>query len=197
MSTTPNAMGVDEFAMRVVARSVPGAFFTLLTEEGEASLAALRLLEEIAALGEEKPVPLEPKDALDFSSGVRETPIGPLVVSNLDSFTEAEWAHLDLLRTRLEHDGAIVLVIGDRSFSRLMRAAPNFASFLGGSLWRWEQSSSLLSPAEREARLEALRSWSGKTDADVITLAQEKRLPCDPEFAEWLVLLNRGDLLER
>jgi len=28
-------------------------------------------------------------------------------------------------------------------------------------------------------------------------LAENRQLPHDPEYAEWLILLNRGDLLEQ
>ena len=44
-------------------------------------------------------------------------------------------------------------------------------------------------------RLESLRQWSGMTDEEVITRAEQGTLPGDPPYAEWLVLLGRGDLL--
>ncbi|MDC3954131.1 hypothetical protein [Polyangium jinanense] len=197
MSTTPNPMGADELAMRVVARSVPGAFFTLLAPDADVARAAAVVSEEISSFGDEAALRVEPKDALAFTRRIQEHASGPVVVSGVDGFTGTEWAHLDLLRSRLAHDGAIVLVMGEQSFARLMRAAPNFASFLGGSLWRWDRSSSILSHEEREARLRALQAWSGRTNDDVVSLAQRGELPRDPEYAEWLVLLDRGDLLER
>lgn len=197
MSTTPTAMGADELAMRVVARSVPGAFFTLLAPEADVSRAAEELTEEIASLGDEPALRIEPRGALELTERIRAEKHGPIVVYGVDAFGEAEWSHLDLLRSRLAHDGAIIFVMAEPSFIRLMRAAPNFASFLGGSLWRWQRASSLLSPDERQNRLCALRAWSGTTDEEVVALALRGELPPDPEYAEWLVLLDRGELLER
>jgi hypothetical protein len=46
-------------------------------------------------------------------------------------------------------------------------------------------------------RLEALPQFTGKTDLDVMHLAGTGQLPTDPEYGEWLVLLGRGDLIER
>jgi hypothetical protein len=53
----------------------------------------------------------------------------------------------------------------------------------------------VLSPSEIEQRLTALRAWAGRGDAEVIQLAETGQLPRDPEYAEWLTLLGRGELL--
>jgi hypothetical protein len=53
----------------------------------------------------------------------------------------------------------------------------------------------MLSPGEIEQRLAALRAWASCGDAEVIQLAETGQLPRDPEYAEWLTLLGRGDLL--
>lgn len=50
--------------------------------------------------------------------------------------------------------------------------------------------------AVRAQRLEALRGWAARSDADVVRAAEQGTLPRDPEYAEWLVLLGRGDLLD-
>ena len=52
-----------------------------------------------------------------------------------------------------------------------------------------------LTPEERQARLASLREWSGMTDEEVIARAARGELSPDPQYALWLVLLNRGDLL--
>ena len=44
-------------------------------------------------------------------------------------------------------------------------------------------------------RLEALRSHYGLTDEQVLERAQAKTLDWEPQVAEWLVLLGRGDLI--
>ena len=72
--------------------------------------------------------------------------------------------------------------------------APNVASWIGGSAWELEGPQGL-APAERESRLQALRAWARLTDEDVVHLAEAGNLPQEPEYAEWLILLGRGDLL--
>jgi len=54
-----------------------------------------------------------------------------------------------------------------------------------------------LTTEECDERIDALQEYLGKTNDEVITLAENRQLPTDPEYAEWLILLNRGDLLER
>jgi hypothetical protein len=43
----------------------------------------------------------------------------------------------------------------------------------------------------------ALRRWSGLEDLEVIRRAEAGTLSPDPEYAEWLTLLGRGDLLAK
>ena len=43
--------------------------------------------------------------------------------------------------------------------------------------------------------LQALWTAWQQTDAEVIALAEQNRLPPEPDYAEWLVLLGKGELL--
>jgi hypothetical protein len=79
----------------------------------------------------------------------------------------------------------------------LLNYAPNFASWLGSRIFRLILGVELLTTEERQARLSALREWSGKSDSEVIALAELHKLPSDPEYGEWLILLEREDLIER
>lgn len=81
--------------------------------------------------------------------------------------------------------------------ARLIRHAPNLASWLGGQLLSWDGAAELLTPAEKEARLAHLREKLGKTDEQVIEMARTGRPLDEPDYAEWLVLLDRGDLVRR
>ncbi len=89
-----------------------------------------------------------------------------------------------------------MLVVAEQSIQRMFRNAPNL-SWIGAAVWSFDDTIPTLSAEEKEARLEALRSWSGLSDAEVIERAEQDVLPGDPEYAEWLVLLDRGDLVER
>jgi hypothetical protein len=59
-------------------------------------------------------------------------------------------------------------------------------------MWRVDPPT-ILDPESIEQRLVALRMALG--DAEVIRLAEQGTLPLDPQYAEWLALLRRGDLL--
>jgi hypothetical protein len=59
-----------------------------------------------------------------------------------------------------------------------------------------DKDAEILTAEDCEQRLAALQEWSGKSNDEVIILAENRQLPTDPEYGEWLILLNRGDLLE-
>jgi hypothetical protein len=71
------------------------------------------------------------------------------------------------------------------------------SSWIGSRVYDLELGLEILTEAESQQRLEALEQFTGKTDEEVICLAETGQLPTDPEYGEWLVLLGRGDLLER
>ena len=55
---------------------------------------------------------------------------GVLVVSGLEGFSQEEWGRLDLLRSRLQRDQPVIMVLSTPAIERLMRGAPNLASWL-------------------------------------------------------------------
>lgn len=121
-----------------------------------------------------------------------------LVVSGFETLSEEEWMHLDLLRSsRLVRDQPALLVMAPASMERLIRLAPNMASFVGGQFLMYHEAIAQLTEAERSARLERLRSKLGKTDEQVIEMAASGAPLDEPAYAEWLVLLGRGDLVPR
>jgi hypothetical protein len=191
-------MGAAEAALRLMVRRGRGDWMTLVVEPGNAALAAAEeLAEEMESLGD---VPVErirgAEGALDLAE--RLAPLqAPVVVAGLDSWPASEWSHLDELRSRFERDERTALVVSSKTFENIMREAPNFSSWLGASVWTYQPRASELTEAERERRLDALRAWSNLSDKDVIARAERGTLPSDPEYAEWLVLLDRGDLLDR
>jgi hypothetical protein len=194
VSLGPRAIGLGEMALRIVAR--PGAWFALLAPAPEASRVADHLAEEIAMMGDAAP------KRVDASVGaavlVHEAgEAGTVVSAGFEGFGDEEWRHLDLLRSQLVRDEPVVLVLSTPAFERLMRNAPNVASLLGGAVWTLDPEAELLTDEEKEQRLQALRAWSGLSDDEMIARRERGELPRDPEYAEWLVLLGRGDLVAR
>jgi hypothetical protein len=48
---------------------------------------------------------------------------------------------------------------------------------------------------QRQRRIAELEAWAKMSSAQMVEKAQSGMLSADPYFAEWLVLLDRGDLL--
>jgi hypothetical protein len=118
-----------------------------------------------------------------------------IVIAETASFEAPEWALLDRRRSSLAHSGVLVFVTIPSSFEELMRSAPNLASWLGAQVYAYQDEAEVA--ALREQRLAALRAWASKSDEEVLRLAHEGKLPPDPEYAEWLVLLGRSELIGR
>ena len=174
-------------------------WLVLVSDERTFSDLAARLQAEIESVGggaaEIIDGATDPPHLARLVSSV--TPDAILIVCGLERFDEAEWRHLDLLRSRLVRRQAVALVLSESSLGKLNRAAPNLASWIGGSAWSIDLDSDALDETERRARLAALREWSGLSDSEVIQKAENANLPGDPEYLEWLVLLGREDLIGR
>ena len=110
-----------------------------------------------------------------------------------------EWKIFDAFRTQLvdKNTNGGLVVLSEQSSHLMFSNAPHFVSFVGSRLYYLDKDSNVLTPEECEHRLSALQDWSGQTNEDVIALAENRQLPTDPEYGEWLILLDRGDLLER
>ncbi len=121
-----------------------------------------------------------------------------LLLRDFESWLREDWQKFDFLRSRLDQEkrGGI-LVLSLEETKAMLSYAPNFASWIGSRIFRLLLGAELLTPEERQVRLSALREWSGKTDLEVIVLAEAHKLPADPEYGEWLILLEREDLIER
>lgn len=117
----------------------------------------------------------------------------------LDSWDNDEWEIFDAFRSRLvdkEYKGGLI-VLSKQSIRLMVKAAPHFDSFVRSKIYYLQKDAEILSDEECDRRLAALQEWTGKTNEEVIALAKNRQLPTDPEYGEWLILLNRGDLLER
>ncbi|BCL34278.1 hypothetical protein [Nostoc sp. MS1] len=120
-----------------------------------------------------------------------------LILGTFESWDNHQWFQLDCQRSKLMRKRGVVLVLSPESAKAMFSYAPNIASWLGFRVFNFLKDTELLSIKERQARLESLREWSGLTDTQVIEMAEAQTLPLDPEYAEWLVLLERGDLIEQ
>jgi hypothetical protein len=77
----------------------------------------------------------------------------------------------------------------------LCEHAPNIRSFVGGSIVYLGILGDAMTASERQQRISDLESHFQITSAEVILQAESGTLPTEPHFIEWLVLLDRGDLV--
>jgi hypothetical protein len=79
-----------------------------------------------------------PATALALEKQVRRARSKVLIVHGLEHFAEAEWRHLDQDRSWLERDPPVLFILSQPAAERLMRHAPNLASWVGAMLRRLE-----------------------------------------------------------
>ena len=185
-----------ELALRVAALRGTAAYVAYLVAAGGAGDAALAELEaEIRDAVEAAPARLAPTsaEALVTDLGATSTEI---VLVDARSLGADDWGLLDRRRSAIAHRGVVVFATTAASFEGLMRRAPNLASWLGGEVFMPEDDEAVQAE-HRARRLTALRAWASKTDDEVVAAARSGTLPPDPEYAEWLVLLGHGELLDR
>ena len=121
-----------------------------------------------------------------------------LILYQLNNWQENDWKKLDGYRSRLDkHKLGGLLVLSQSTAVKMVANSPNLASWLGSKIYNLELDTELLNEEEKESRLAALREWSNQSDIEIIALAEANQLPPDSEYGEWLVLLDRGDLVER
>lgn len=119
------------------------------------------------------------------------------ILAGFKSWGASDWQKLDRLRSRLMRRRGACMILDNYESNLLFRNAPNLASWIGPRVYPFTYGTELLTEEEQQSRLQSFQQWSGQTDAEVIALAETQSLPSDPEYGEWLVLLGRGDLIER
>ena len=136
--------------------------------------------------------------ARDLINQISEASEEYFLLWKLEDWDNKEWKIFDALRSRLDkgNKGGL-LVLSEQANYLMIHNAPNFVSWIGARIYYLQKDAEILSSEECDRRLAALQEWTGKTNKEVIALAENRQLPTDPEYGEWLILLNRGDLLER
>lgn len=153
--------------------------------------AAQELLNALDLEGDLQAIVLETHNGQDFVQQLVDHPHNALIVIGLDTFEDEDWHIIDQARSRILESPLVVLVLTEVGFVRMDREAPNLTSLLDANVSTWEDVAAQL----RNQRLNALRMSTGFSDEDVICMAGAGEIPSGPEFAEWLMLLGRGDLL--
>jgi hypothetical protein len=119
----------------------------------------------------------------------------PVIIWNLEIADAEQWSALDINRSGLVREGPVILWLSSDSLTLLCAHAPNVRSFLGGSIFLAGTSGDTMTAAERQQRISSLELHFHISSAEVIARAEAGNLPIEPHFVEWLVLLDRGDLV--
>ena len=132
----------------------------------------------------------------DLLHMLRNPPHDVVLVKGLELWSDAEFESLDVMRSALARPGIVLLWARLSGLVRLFQRAPNLRSWIGGNVFRVEEERGFMTSDEVRLRLESLAKHFGLTDDQVVARAKDKSLPSDPEFAEWLILLGRADLVD-
>lgn len=153
--------------------------------------------DELAAFIGEKViiVSVDEKTTQEVVEDLRKSARLAAILGGLERLPAARWQELDLWRSAMERPGTILFWIPNPAPDELSNNAPNIRSFLGGNFYKLIPEIIALSEQERFERLHALQNQFGITSDEVVNLAERNELPPLPSYAEWLVLLDRGDLL--
>jgi len=118
-----------------------------------------------------------------------------VLLYGFDHWTPQRWHAAELNRNScLREDGSTWFLLGPAAVSNIGLHAPNVKSLIGPYLVLGADQSHM-TPAECEARLAQLREHYGKTDTQIMADAESQTLKMTPHMIEWLILLDRGDLV--
>lgn len=186
---------VPEFTRRVIERPGPGNWLMLAVPPSETAQVAEQIAFGVAQEAEpgEAPELVRPADADALTEAVLRR--RNLVVTGIDDWPASQWARLDILRSRMLQAQRVAFVVSQAAAEHLVAAAPHFARFFSGSVWQTALDDDVMDEDERQARVAGLEAWAGLSTEEMIRRAERRELPADPEYAEWLTLVHRSDLL--
>lgn len=187
---------VADLAFDIAERSDLNAWFGVVVADAQQHEVVHRLTETLGSIAEIPVRSFCAPEAKDLVKEVAQEQEVVILVWDLEALLPTDWQWLDEARSRLAHRSAVVLILTKNAAERLILHAPNLANWVG-SIYRVKLDASSASRDEVQARIAALSAHYGFSSADLIERATRHDLPADPEMAEWLVLLGRGDLLER
>jgi hypothetical protein len=189
----------DEFLQRIGVQPNGNIWSVLIVDKTEIEEVVEDLRETIEIFAEcEIAVISCDRGSSDTVEQIQQASANYFLLYHFENWKIEDWQKLDFLRSRLDQKrrgGVFVLSLA--STKMMLTQAPNLVSWLGTRLYQFDKDAEFLTSQEREIRLSALREWAGKSDFEIIAMAESFQLPPDPEYGEWLILLNRGDLIER
>jgi hypothetical protein len=185
-----------EIGRRVDVRG-PYSWFVVLKPASDVGAALDAFVAEFSAfLGEPVRIISGNVPAVEkLRSDLIDPPSDPVVISDLDQADADFWGALDINRSGLLREGPVILWLSSIGLTGLCEYAPNIRSFVGGSIVHLGIHGDVMTASERQERISDLESHFGIPSAEVIRRAEARTLPTEPHYVEWLVVLDRGDLV--
>jgi hypothetical protein len=185
----------DEILQRILSTPRQNSWFIFIIPQNQQN-DAIEELEESIPIFLEEPVKVISAD-IGLKKLVEEIGASDdcILLWRFETWTDQDWKALDGDRTRLIRDNGGLFLLTPETSESFQRYAPHFSSFIGARVSPIELGTEILTEVEREQRLEALQLSLGKTNDEVIHLAEAGELPSDPVYGEWLILLDRGEFV--
>jgi hypothetical protein len=191
------SISIDDFLQRIGSQATSGnTWSALITSNSDSQQLADDLQETLSIFAECEVGCLSAHDETHvFVEKIIQANEDYLILWNFEKWKKNNWYKLDCMRSSLMRKRGVVLILSPESAKIMFSYAPNIVSWLGSRVYSFLKDTELLSVEEIRERLAALREWSGLTDSQIIEMAETGTLPPEPKYAEWLVLLERGDLI--
>jgi sulfur carrier protein ThiS len=191
-------VSLDEILQRIVSFPSSANCWAGLVIPPEQQQQALQELEESIPIFTDEPVKVLSADT-NLEELIKTMQISQqeyIVLWQFDAWSAAQWQALDYARSQFNRPQGGIFLLTPQAVELLTTQAPNFASWIGSSIYNLQLGTEVLTAAECQQRLVSLQQWADKTDAEIIQLAERGQLPRDPQYGEWLILLGRGDLID-
>ncbi|MFO5528638.1 MAG: hypothetical protein ACLBM1_12560 [Cuspidothrix sp.] len=190
-------LSIDEFLQKTSSQPTSGNTWSALITSSLYSQQLVDDLQETLSIFSECEVGcLSAQDETNvFIKQIIQASEDYLILWNFEQWDKNNWYEFDCMRSSLMRKRGVVLILSSESAKIMFSYAPNIVSWLGSRVYFFVKDTELLSVDEIQERLTALREWSGLTDSQIIEMAESRNLPPEPEYAEWVVLLERGDLI--
>ncbi len=114
-----------------------------------------------------------------------------LLVLGIESLSTEQLAQLDLDRGRFVESPVITVITTPEGASRLATHAPNIWSWVGPMYFRAVEPE----PMDVETRIRSIRDELGISEEEMVQRIHAGSIVIDPAVAEWLVLIDREDLI--
>src|ERR1700722_1778534 len=192
-----SSSSADIFARLQLRGYSSRSWFVIVPTTGAAFHALDKFREDLLLLGLPQVRVLDCRDltVANITEALHNPTSDLVVLTEMERWSVENWEAMDLNRSALERSGTLIFWMSDRAVSLMFEHAPNIRSYLALEIFHLSGNDDLLADDERALRLQELSDRFQITSEEVLRRAKRGTLPPSRSFAEWVVLLKKGDLL--